>query len=64
MSKYGGYYFDINGNSTEKPKNMKTDKLTVEKIEKLLENKDIDSTLRENLEAKKKILATQQTVRK
>ena len=45
-------------------KKLSTDKLTVEKIEKLLENKEIDSTLRENLEAKKKILATQQTVRK
>ena len=45
-------------------KKLSTDKLTVEKIEKLLQNKEIDSTLRENLEAKKKILATQQTVRK
>lgn len=45
-------------------KKLSTDKLTVEKINKLLENKDIDPILRENLEAKKKILANQQIVRK
>lgn len=45
-------------------KTLSNDKLTVEKIEKLLQNKDLDPTLRESLEAKKKILATQQTVRK
>lgn len=45
-------------------KKLSNEKLTVEKIDKMLQNKDIDPTLRESLEAKKKILATQQTVRK
>lgn len=45
-------------------KKLSNEKLTVEKIDKMLQNKDIDPTLRESLEVKKKILATQQTVRK
>lgn len=38
--------------------------MTVEKIDKLLENKSIDPTLRESLEKKKELLANNQTVRK
>ena len=38
--------------------------MTVDKIDELLENKNIDPTLRASLEKKKELLANNQTVRK
>ena len=45
-------------------KKLSLKEMTVEKIDKLLENKNIDPTLRANLEKKKELLANNQNVLK